>query len=122
MAGRRRAGKDTIINGLGRLHFPTVRVEWAAEIKRCAARWYGLTPEQIDGALKEVVDPRWGRTPRDIMRAIGTEVGRHVHPETWTRLLFSQEIPTAIRGFRGDLHALADTSGWNGLVLVSGTL
>jgi hypothetical protein len=135
-AGRQRSGKDTAIrelSGLGaarrrvaageftQAHDQELasavrdcsvrRVEWAGEIKRCAARWYGLSDRQIDGDLKEIVDPRYGKSPREIMRLLGTEVGRAIYDKTWVRHLMDHEIPREVRIARVQLGDLLRDHG-----------
>lgn len=118
--GRRRAGKDLAIRGLrgggGSIEdyvraASVVRVEWSGALKAAAREWYGLSDEQVEGPSKELVDPRWGRSPREIMQLLGTEVGRAIHPETWTRWLTDVEIPREVLRSRRDLADLADEFG-----------
>lgn len=148
-AGRQRSGKDTAIAGLKggsritrtlqsvaredglaeAVRFGSVvRVAWADALKRASREWYGLTEDQIEGALKETVDERWGKSPREIMRLLGTEVGRSIHPETWTRWLMEREIPREVRRARTELFTLVSHFGASVdaerqpiLVCVSGT-
>jgi hypothetical protein len=91
--GRRGHGKNTAAKQLGGAEF-----SFAAELKRTAKRWYGLSEAQVNGSLedKETVDPRWGITPREIMQKLGTEVAREIHPDTWLRFTLDQEIPPAM--------------------------
>jgi hypothetical protein len=63
------------------------RVAFADELKRYAMELWDLSFEQMYGGddVREVVDPRWGVSPRFIMQQFGTEVGRSVHKDTWVR-------------------------------------
>jgi hypothetical protein len=86
LTGRKGSGKDTVAEILRREHgFHTLA--FADPLKAAARDWYGLSREQTDGplAVKEAVDERWGLSPREIMQRLGTEVGRSIHRETWTR-------------------------------------
>lgn len=81
ICGKDNAGKDSLAAAIGGRILP-----FAGELKRIAGELYGLTPEQLhDPVQKEIVDLRWGLTPRHILRALGTEVARSVHPDTWVR-------------------------------------
>ncbi len=49
----------------------------------------GLTQAQTHGDLKDIVDPRYGVTPRHMMQKLGTEWGRQcIHPNIWVRAMF----------------------------------
>lgn len=98
LTGRKGSGKDTVGALLRRVYgFRTLA--FADPLKAAAREWYGLTREQTDGPLnlKEATDPRWGLSPREILQRLGTEVGRSIHPETWTRY--------ALRRIDGDPRA-----------------
>lgn len=95
--GKKRSGKDTAAAALVEQGWH--RIAFADKLKQVAMDLWGLTWDQVYGEEehKEAVDPRWGKSPRQILQALGTEVGRNVHPETWTRYLFEQ-IDKANRG------------------------
>jgi hypothetical protein len=38
---------------------------------------FNMTHEHVEGSLKEVVDTRWGVSPRKIMQFVGTEMFQH---------------------------------------------
>jgi hypothetical protein len=57
---------------------------------------FGLKYDQVFGDTKEVIDPRWGVTPREMMQRLGSFV-REVHTETWVRKTFDT-ITAAQRG------------------------
>lgn len=81
ICGKDNAGKDSLAAAIGGRILP-----FAEELKRVVGELYALTPAQLhDPVQKEVVDPRWGLTPRQILRAFGTEVGRSVHANTWVQ-------------------------------------
>lgn len=104
VCGRKRHGKDTIGEFLwdGWDYTP---IAFADPIKRICMDIYGLSYDQCYGGdeYKEVVDERWGLTPRFIMQKVGTEMGREVHKETWVRYCF-QQIEMAQRGEHVLLH------------------
>jgi hypothetical protein len=86
ITGRKGSGKDTV-GAILRTLYGYRTLAYADPLKRACRDIYGLTVEQTDGplAVKEAVDPRWGLSPREIMQRFGTEVGRSIHTETWTR-------------------------------------
>jgi hypothetical protein len=83
ITGQKYAGKDTAGEQLTRLldTYAQGRVcetlKFASVLKTIAVRVFGLSERQIAGDLKEVIDPRYGWTPREIMQWIGTESGRN---------------------------------------------
>jgi len=78
------AGKSTVAKIMREHGFQTSR--FAAYIKDTAKLW-GFTPEEIDGPLKEIPCERMlGVTPRHVLRILGTEVGRNIHPDFWVNL------------------------------------
>lgn len=90
-SGRAGSGKNTAAEALIR-DYGAYPAAFADELKRIARRVWGLSETQTDGHLKEVVDERWGLTPRQIMQRLGTEVGRAVHPDTWVRYLLDRRL------------------------------
>lgn len=85
-AGTKGSGKNTAASIVAAASQATVHIMGFADpLKQIARRLYDLSPEQTHGALKETVDPRWEKTPREIMQVLGTEVGRGIHAETWVR-------------------------------------
>jgi hypothetical protein len=85
---RARAGKDTVADHLVRGHGFT-RVAFADNLKTAARAIFHLTDEQLYGDRKELIDPRWGLTPRDILQRLGTEGVRNVFgSHVWRKSLF----------------------------------
>ena len=85
LAGQAGSGKDTVADIIcGELGYR--RLAFADPIKLAAIELFGLTNYQISTrALKEQPVPYWGLSPRQIMQRLGTEVGRSIHPDVWTR-------------------------------------
>lgn len=86
LTGRKGHGKDVVGNLLC-IGFGFRRLAFADPLKVVARQLFDLADEQVNGTLaqKEAIDPRWGLSPREIMQRLGTEVGRSIHPEVWTR-------------------------------------
>jgi len=91
LAGRAGSGKNTVADILCELIPGARQRAFADPLRRIAADLYNLHPNQLaDRELKEQVIPEWGLSPRQILQRLGTEVGRQIHPETWTRYVARQ--------------------------------
>lgn len=103
LAGRKRAGKDTV----GGMIFDSAPgkffvMAFATKLKEICADVYGFSEAQLYGDQKEVPDPRYRRpdgtclTPREAMEKLGTEWARACYPDTWADrgLLQAQELRT----------------------------
>ena len=78
IAGKKRAGKDTIANHLV-VTQNYKRLSFADPLKKGIQAMFGFTDEQLD-EKKAVVDEYWGITPRKAMQVIGTDVARDQFP------------------------------------------
>jgi hypothetical protein len=95
--GRKFSGKDTAAQALHGRQALVAKFSFAYKLKAIAREIWGLELEQTDGLLKEVVDPRWGLTPREIMQRLGAEVARSIHTETWVRHCLDRQVPAWFR-------------------------
>lgn len=88
LTGKKRSGKDTIAARLD-FHF-WQPVAFADKLKEAAQLIFDLKYEQVNGTTeeKETIDPRWGKSGRQICQLIGSEVGRTIHSEVWIRSAF----------------------------------
>lgn len=84
IAGRSGAGKDTLAERLVARH-EFHRVAIADPLKELTGRAFDLDREQLWGARRNVVDARWGLTPRQLYQKLGDAL-RGCHPEALTRL------------------------------------
>jgi hypothetical protein len=83
MAFKARVGKDLAADYLVQ-HYGFKKIAFAQPLKEAAMVIYGLTDEQLYGDLKEVVDPFWGETPRQILQTAGTNALRaHHRQDIW---------------------------------------
>ena len=87
LAGKARSGKDTAFIYFSYHKF--VRMALADPLKELCRKMFKLTKEQTDGALKEVVDPRYGLTPRSILIKVGNDM-RQIHKEVWVEQLLEK--------------------------------
>ncbi len=84
LVGRKRSGKDTLA-GFATEAVDGLRVMSIAEpLKQACKLAYVLSDEQLEES-KDVVDPRWGSTPRDMFKALGTKFFRSEDPDQWTK-------------------------------------
>ena len=89
--GQARAGKDTLADYLVR-KYGFVRIAFADPIKRALRDWYGFSESQLWGDDKEKPDFRYpipGKghlTARVAAQVLGTEAGRLIWADTWSRL------------------------------------
>lgn len=65
------SGKSTVARILE--NYGYTRYAFADPLKKSVQAIFGFSDEQLWGDLKEVVDPRWGVTPRRVLQHIGTE-------------------------------------------------
>lgn len=89
IVGKAYSGKDSIADHLIEC-YGFVKLSLAAPLKAMCALAFDLTTEQVNGSEKAVVDPRYGKSPRDILQFIGTEGFRAVDPDCWVKLLLRQ--------------------------------
>ena len=119
LVGLKGHGKDTAGVYFHNL-FAYKRMAFAYNLKVAAMQIFRLQPMQVFGdiSVKETVDKRWGLTPREILQQLGTEVGRHIHPEVWVKsVMLSIEadgskkfIITDVR-FLNEAKAIKDAGG-----------
>jgi hypothetical protein len=75
LLAQKRNGKDTVADHLI-ARYGYRRYGFADPIKMSARELFDLSDEQLYGDLKEVVDERWGVTPRQILQVLGTELSQ----------------------------------------------
>lgn len=90
IAGKKRAGKDTLAAGLSSaLGMP--RDSFAAPIRAFVGQITGMRPDELEASKEQPLEWLDGVTPRQMMQTVGTEWGRQsVHAELWVRSLFAR--------------------------------
>lgn len=84
IAGRAGAGKDTVADYIITKLDNHVKMSFANPLKDMLRVGLDLTWDQLYGNKKEIIDPRYGCTPRYIMQTLGTEWGRElIHNDLW---------------------------------------
>ena len=88
-------GKDTAAEYLEGRHPGVVkRVGFADKLKQITMDLFGLSYEQCYGSkeVKETVDPRYGKSPRQIMQEVGEKM-REIYEDIWVDTVFNTTIP-----------------------------
>lgn len=75
ITGLKRSGKDTAGDYLVKYR-GYKKAQPLACFKPAIASWFGFTPDQMNGSLKEVIDERWQISPRQVMQIFGTDLMR----------------------------------------------
>jgi len=87
LVGKAGSGKDTVADHLVEKH-GFIKASFAAPLKRVVGDLFDMTPEQLnDQDKKEVLDRRYGFTPRWLLQHFGTEVCRKLYPNIWVDYL-----------------------------------
>lgn len=79
LCGRSGAGKDVVATHLVERHGYR-RLAVADHLKHVMALAFNMTDEQLWGAGRNEIDPRWGRTPREMYQQLGDAL-RAIHPD-----------------------------------------
>ena len=82
--GKMYSGKTTLGNEMTKLGY--TKISFASPLKNIVGYLYDLSDEQLYGNLKEVVDPRYGVTPRYLLQYIGTDLFRNWDPDFWVKI------------------------------------
>ena len=92
------SGKDTAADYLlQRLPHGYRKRSFAQPIKEMVQTGLNLSTEQVYGSDKDIVDERYGITPRRMLQTLGTEWGRElVHPDVWVKAM---EAVNAVPGY-----------------------
>jgi hypothetical protein len=76
ITGLKRSGKDTISDYIN-TNYKYNKVSFVKPLKDICKTLFDLTSEQLNGDEKEIIDKRYGCTPRKIMQFIGTDLFRN---------------------------------------------
>lgn len=76
ICGKNRSGKDTVANYL-KDKYKFEHLYFAEPLKKAAILLFKLSPEQITGDLKETIDARYNKSPRQLLRWLGIHVFRN---------------------------------------------
>ena len=93
--GRKRSGKDSAADSLVKMPAANneektfCKIAFATPLKTIGTI-LGLTNKQMNGTVvdKETIDPKWNKSPRQILQLLGTNLLRNQFDEDiWTKLL-----------------------------------
>ena len=86
--GKKGHGKDTIADYLVQ-KYNFHKLTYAEPIKKICKDIFSLSNEQLTNHyLKEMIDPRWEKSPREIMQLIGTDLFRKTFSDNiWVNIL-----------------------------------
>ena len=76
LLGKKRVGKDTVAEYLIK-KYNFIRYAFADPIKEIAKIMFNFSDEQLYGNQKEIIDPRWGISPRNFFQKFGTEMTQY---------------------------------------------
>jgi hypothetical protein len=94
IAGKAFSGKDTVANWLcARYGFEVMRI--VDPLKKMAAELFFMSDDQLNGADKEVVDSRYGFTPRYLLQYLGTDVFKKLYKNVWVDHLVARYTDAA---------------------------
>lgn len=86
-AGYKGSGKTTAASYVAH-KYGYKQCAFARPLKDVLELVFRLSIEQMhDPVLKETVDPRWGKTPRELMQRIATDVVREIDADVWVKAL-----------------------------------
>lgn len=105
VCGYKRCGKDTLANQISQA-YGHKHVKIAGRLKEVVRCLFGFTEDQVESDSKEVVDERWGVSPRRAMQFVGTEMFQYkiqelipgVERNFWIRSLVEQEVAPCLAG------------------------
>jgi hypothetical protein len=89
LLGKKQSGKDTAGDYLQHKYGFT-KYSFADPLKQACHILFDLNHDQLYGSItnKETIDPRWNKTPRQILQYVGTDLMRNqIRKDFWTHLL-----------------------------------
>jgi len=87
LTGYKQSGKTTLA-GVAVTDFGFQRMGFADELKEMVERmWPGFTWAHIYGDRKEEVLEEYGKTAREVMQQVGTDMFRAYDPDVWVRCM-----------------------------------
>jgi hypothetical protein len=86
LVGKKQVGKDTVAMYLKK-RYQFINHAFADPLKEACQVLFMLNESQLnDNRLKERTDPRWDKTPRQMMQLVGTDLFRnHVDKDFWIK-------------------------------------
>lgn len=118
IAGRKGVGKDTAADFLVST-FGYHKRAFADPIKETITRLFRLSPSQLEGDNKEVIDPRHGLSPRQMMQRFGTDMFRNMIKDSfwvdyfveWYREHHDSDVVVPDVRFQNEVDAIQNLGG-----------
>jgi hypothetical protein len=79
IAGKKRSGKDTIARVIRNIKPESFTYHMSKPLKKSCAILFDLDNSQLHEENKDVLDHRWGLTPRQIFQKLGTDFLRNAY-------------------------------------------
>lgn len=79
LVGKHCVGKDSVANYLKDNYGYTNR-KFSTPLKNCLKSLFDFTDDQLESNQKDLIDPKWGITPRKAMQYFDTEIMQHQLP------------------------------------------
>lgn len=76
LCGFKRSGKDTIAK-IFQQHYGYNHLKISTPLKEGLKVMFNFTDNQLEGDEKDVIDPTLNKTPRDVMKYVGTDLFQH---------------------------------------------
>ena len=89
LLGRSRSGKDTIAEFICHQHPEYHIVRLSYSLKKAACCLYDYTMDQVESSSKEVIDPRWNKTPRETIQSLTQYMMGYMGYDFFTKKLFN---------------------------------
>ena len=86
ICGKKRSGKDTIADILVNT-YDFKKYAFGDPIKKVAKIIFNFSEEQLYGESKDLVDERWGISPREFFQKFGTDYGQYYFNEQFPNIL-----------------------------------
>jgi len=88
LMGRSRVGKDTVANMICKLHPEYKIVRLSTPVKQAVCELYGYSLEELESNTKEEIDPRWGKTPRELLQSLTDYMMKYMGDTFFTQKLY----------------------------------
>lgn len=123
LSGKKQSGKSTVTSYLCEV-FDFHEISWAYPLKEIIGKeLFGLDDEVLygDSPKREEIIPEWGRSGRDILQVVGTDLFRnHFDPDFWIKVGLRRITELTDRGrhvvvsdcrFPNEVDAIKDLGG-----------
>lgn len=92
IVGKKRSGKDTFADYVITTSEKTyIKYSFADPLKEICKILFLFNDEQLYGNDKEVIDSRWGVSPRKVLQIVGTDLFRNTLPTTCEDLSYIKD-------------------------------